>query len=77
MEPHFCFWLVFLKSGDPTKLIPYIECPVNIESSHDFNFPKNQAATGSIVFYQTGDGLRIGRANIGKELDYTAPTVTP
>ena len=73
MEPHFCLFLGFLDAADPTKFIPYIECPVNIESSHNFNFPKNQKATGSIVFYQTGDGLRIGKKNIGKKLEYTAP----
>ena len=73
MEPHFCLFLGFLDATDPEKLIPYIECPVNIESSHNFNFPKNQRATGSLVFYQTGDGLRIGRKAINKVLAYTPP----
>jgi len=76
MEPHFCLFLGFLDASDPAILIPYIECPVNIESSHNFNFPKNQRATGSLVFYQTGDGLRIGRKNINKTLAYTPPTAS-
>lgn len=74
MEPHFCLWLGFTKEDDPTKFVPFLECPINIESYEDLNFPKNQAATGSIVFYQTGEGLRIGISNINKVLDYLAPT---
>ena len=30
----------------------------------------------SLVFYQTGDGLRIGRKNIDKPVAYTAPGTT-
>lgn len=74
LEPHFCLWLGFLDAEDPTKLIPYIEAPVNIDSRDNFNFPKNGVATSALGFYITGDGLRIGREKIKKTLNYAAPT---
>jgi hypothetical protein len=74
MEPHFCLWLGFLSSTDQTKMIPYIECPVNLENIDDFNFAKNAPMTATIGFYQTGEGLIIGRSKINKELSYAAPT---
>lgn len=76
MEPHFCLWLGFLDSADPTKLIPYVEAPINIDAKDNLSWPKNAAATCTLSFYITGEGLRIGREKIGKSLSYTAPDTT-
>ena len=74
LEPHFCLWLGFLDSNDPSKLIPYVEAPVNFDSKDNLNWAKNAAATCALNFYITGEGLRIGRDKIGKTLDYTEPS---
>ena len=76
MEPHFCLWLGFLDSEDPTKLIPYVEAPINIDAKDNLSWPKNAAATCTLSFYITGEGLRIGREKIGKSLSYTEPDTT-
>jgi len=73
LEPHFCLLIGFLSQTDPSKLIIYVEAPVNLESTDALNFPKNRPATGDLVFYITGEGLRIGRDIINKELAYTPP----
>ena len=75
MEPHFVLWLGFLSAADPTKLIPYVELPINVESKDNFNFPKNGVATAALAFYITGEGTRIGKNRINKILDYTPPTL--
>lgn len=74
MEPHFVLWLGFLDSEDDTKLIPYVEAPINIDSEGNLSWAKNTAATSTLSFYITGDGTRIGRTRINKSLDYIAPT---
>ncbi|MDR1957860.1 MAG: hypothetical protein LBQ54_02250 [Planctomycetaceae bacterium] len=73
MEPHGVLWIGFLSSTDTTILIPYIEAPVNIKGKDGLTWTKNTEMTSAITFGQTGDGLRLGRANINKQLDYTAP----
>jgi hypothetical protein len=73
-DTHFVLWIGFLLSSDPTKLVPYIEAPVNLANKEGLDWQKNNKATSSIQFVQSGEGLLIGKSVINKQLSYVAPT---